>query len=993
MANGGFEIPVEFITSIESQGQTLQQFFNQVEKEGVEAINKIAKAAGQPIKQVVEFEVKDGKMQQSLKETYGWTEKIEKARAQASQQEAQRLTKSASQRRAQIAQLERVRKAHLDAAGAVKKTGDTAKKTGDELQRAGKKGKQGGASIVGGFVKAQIVMRLVSEAAAAASRSITGMVERAKQVQGLTVAFKSFGLSAQDANKALEFSKSIAYQYGADLTQLDTAMRRLTPTIVTMGGNLNDSMVITEALAKRTAALGLSTEQTGRFVEAFAQVMGKGKLQSEELNQQFAELDGALRGQVASYLAANYGITDLNQAMQDGEVKAGMFAAAVVDSSQKMTALNEIDLDNMAEQLRAGEITLQQFDGALQALQVDTFDVMAKAFAETTIQVKQLQLSWDAFVNSSLGRDVMGILDGAIRTVIFSINGLILLFMTLRTASENFIGYLQEKFPFLVKVAEVLGNVGSAISSWFLQAEADAAKAVQSLKSVDDQQKKTTKTTNELSDALRDYGRNTLDTVEAQKKLAASATVSTKSSLGFSEAIKSEYRALAERKKTLGDNVEANGVFRSDVQSLNAKVGEQVKVINKSIKGWRDLAAANSEYSGQAKSNIEDLLAEKKAISEQVEVGKLLLKSKQDQAKASVELASAKKGQAMASSSAGKAATREKTELEKLTDVMKEQEAQVAFTVETSKKLLSSFSRFGRATRSLGSEFGSLEEQTEYLNGAIGEQISSVDSAIKSYMDFVLAGGVLSESQKKLVEDLTATKAALDGVANAGPTTGGKFTVSAEAAFKAADENDSMTYSEFQREAMEAQQLIDEADRNIERAAKSQELSAKALEYQAAGFSEAAAILEEYVRSFQFSTRQMRSAAAAGPIPVGARAAGGPVASGSTYQVNELGREGFLSSSGRMSEIKVPSFGSWTAPSKGEVIPAHVWAEMKAAGATGQASTPAGLGRASSGGSGGSSSVDNTRITNHVTIQSQAPVQAASELMVAAAKRRRRRFR
>ena len=61
--------------------------------------------------------------------------------------------------------------------------------------------------------------------------------------------------------------------------------------------------------------------------------MGKGKLQSEELNQQFSELDGALRGQVAQYLAANHGITNLNKAMESGEVKAGMFAEAFLHAS------------------------------------------------------------------------------------------------------------------------------------------------------------------------------------------------------------------------------------------------------------------------------------------------------------------------------------------------------------------------------------------------------------------------------------------------------------------------------------------------------------------------------------------------------------------------------------------------------------------------------------------------------------------------------------
>jgi hypothetical protein len=59
-----------------------------------------------------------------------------------------------------------------------------------------------------------------------------------------------------------------------------------------------------------------------------------------------------------------------------------------------------------------------------------------------------------------------------------------------------------------------------------------------------------------------------------------------------------------------------------------------------------------------------------------------------------------------------------------------------------------------------------------------------------------------------------------------------------------------------------------------------------------------------------------------------ARWAGGPVQSGSMYQVNELGREGFLSASGTLQAIRKPRYGLWRAPSSGTVIPAHIMAGL-----------------------------------------------------------------
>lgn len=59
------------------------------------------------------------------------------------------------------------------------------------------------------------------------------------------------------------------------------------------------------------------------------------------------------------------------------------------------------------------------------------------------------------------------------------------------------------------------------------------------------------------------------------------------------------------------------------------------------------------------------------------------------------------------------------------------------------------------------------------------------------------------------------------------------------------------------------------------------------------------------------------------------RATGGPVSAGTTYTVNERGPEAFLSSSGAVSMINVPSYGQWTPPEKGAVIPASLTRRLK----------------------------------------------------------------
>jgi hypothetical protein len=55
---------------------------------------------------------------------------------------------------------------------------------------------------------------------------------------------------------------------------------------------------------------------------------------------------------------------------------------------------------------------------------------------------------------------------------------------------------------------------------------------------------------------------------------------------------------------------------------------------------------------------------------------------------------------------------------------------------------------------------------------------------------------------------------------------------------------------------------------------------------------------------------------------------GGPTVGGQTYRINELGQEGFLSSTGDLSPINKPRNALWKAPGRGVVIPAHIMSTL-----------------------------------------------------------------
>lgn len=131
------------------------------------------------------------------------------------------------------------------------------------------------------------------------------------------------------------------------------------------------------------------------------------------------------------------------------------------------------------------------------------------------------------------------------------------------------------------------------------------------------------------------------------------------------------------------------------------------------------------------------------------------------------------------------------------------------------------------------------------------------------------------------------------------------------------------------------------------------------------------------------------------------RASGGPVTGGSTYTVNELGKEAFLSAQGRLSMINAPSWGQWTAPGKGTVIPAHLTSQLNiptgginlnkaASGNAMMANSNQGTGSIVKAIKSAMSGGDN--ITNNVTVQSDNTTKTASDMLVSMTRLRRRRY-
>jgi tape measure domain-containing protein len=136
------------------------------------------------------------------------------------------------------------------------------------------------------------------------------------QLQTLRASLASIAGGVTEGQRAFSQVTDIANRYGLSLTTLATAYRSL--AAATRGTALEgrDTTALFTALAQASRVFGLTTEQTGRALLAFQQIISKGVVSQEELRQQLGE---ALPG-VLQIAARAYGVTtaELNAMITKG---------------------------------------------------------------------------------------------------------------------------------------------------------------------------------------------------------------------------------------------------------------------------------------------------------------------------------------------------------------------------------------------------------------------------------------------------------------------------------------------------------------------------------------------------------------------------------------------------------------------------------------------------------------------------------------------------
>ena len=312
------------------------------------------------------------------------------------------------------------------------------------------------ARLIDTLGRIRVAVDAVSDAFRIVNGTIAVFVTRTKQVESFNLALQNIGLNATEANNAFKQAAATSNALGAPLQGVERSYRRMIPSLKSIGVSAADSDKFIANLAARTQVLGLNTEESGRLVEAFAQVLSKGRLSGEELNQQISELDGAFRSQLAQAL----GLTtqQLVQFVETGQVGSAKFVQAFLQMENGVGLLQD--------RLNSGNATVQQLQNLLQTINTKNIESLAASFDPLFRAILRSQLVFAKLINTVATSSVFAILGSFLadvvegftfltKTVLSAITLLLRLVEPVVAAAKAF----GESIPFIEKFGQTIGVV------------------------------------------------------------------------------------------------------------------------------------------------------------------------------------------------------------------------------------------------------------------------------------------------------------------------------------------------------------------------------------------------------------------------------------------------------------------------------------------------------------------------------------------------------
>ena len=233
------------------------------------------------------------------------------AESQAAQATANALKQTATAATAASQAAQAAAKAAQSVADALRQTDKAAQGASQQLGGMGTS-LRSFASQTASFALAQAGVAGFQQALSTAKDAVVDLVRTGIQMQNLRTSFAAVSGGATAGAKDFQFVVKTATQLGLSLQSVAEQYRSL--SAATRGTTLQgaDTRELFTTLSKAAQAYGLSTEQLGRAMTAFQQIISKGKVTMEELRGQLGEaIPGAMQIAARAYGTNTQALEDM----------------------------------------------------------------------------------------------------------------------------------------------------------------------------------------------------------------------------------------------------------------------------------------------------------------------------------------------------------------------------------------------------------------------------------------------------------------------------------------------------------------------------------------------------------------------------------------------------------------------------------------------------------------------------------------------------------
>ncbi len=194
-----------------------------------------------------------------------------------------------------------------------------------------------------------IQMQVLTFAAAlgAGGLGLTSLISRftqvARETSRVTTALKNVSGGVVQFVDNQRFLIDLAKKYGIEINGLTESFAKFTASASNAGVTMDNQKKIFESVSRATTAFGLSSDETKGVMLALSQMMGKGKISSEELRKQMGEKLPVAMAAMAK--AAGVSMGGLEKLLEQGKLMSADILPKFAEALNEM--IPNVDTDNL----------------------------------------------------------------------------------------------------------------------------------------------------------------------------------------------------------------------------------------------------------------------------------------------------------------------------------------------------------------------------------------------------------------------------------------------------------------------------------------------------------------------------------------------------------------------------------------------------------------------------------------------------------------------